>query len=63
MKRIVKEVVLASFIGAALAILSIQLHMIHSKRAEIAQIVSQQKVLVERLSQFRVDINRYLSSR
>lgn len=62
MKRIVTEVLIASFIGAALAVLSIQLHMIHSKRAEIAEIMDQQQKLVERLSQFRTDLNRYMSS-
>jgi hypothetical protein len=60
-KRRYREVLLAAISGAALALLSIQLHMIHAKRSEIAQIADQQRALMEQLSQFHQEINRYIS--
>lgn len=61
MKRRYREILLAAFSGAALALLSIQLHMIHAKRSEIAQIAGQQRVLMEQLSQFHQEINRIIN--
>ena len=43
-----------------MAILSIQLHMIHTKRGEIKQIVDQQRVLLNQLTRFQQDIKRYI---
>lgn len=60
MRRRNREVLLAVFSGAAMAILSIQLHMIHTKRGEIKQIVDQQRVLLNQLTRFQQDIKRYI---
>jgi|GEM_PF-5629059 len=60
MKRRERELLIAVFTGASLALVSIQLHMIHAKRGEIEQIVDQQRVLMERLTRFKQDINRYI---